>query len=92
MEVNRKSANGEEDGGQRGGDDCSRLISPHMSPSAQHPGWDGTTAPSEMTERAKDTAAPQEAKCNPKNPRLAYYSAENPFKVAFFSPSAMVPW
>lgn len=71
-------------GGGRGENDCSRLISPHMSPSAQRPGWDGTAAPTEMTERAKDTAAPREAECNPENPALAYYSAENPFKVPFF--------
>lgn len=69
---------------REGENDCSRLISPHMSPSVQRPGWDGTTALSEMTERAKDTPAPQEAKCNPMNPGLAYYSAESPFKVPFF--------
>lgn len=54
-----------------------------MSPSVQRPGWDGTTALSEMTERAKDTPAPREAKCNPVNPGLAYYSAERLFKVPF---------
>lgn len=65
--------------------DCSRLISPHMSPSVRRPGWDGTAAPSEMTERAKDTPAPQGAKCNPMNPGIAYYSAERPLKSHFFS-------
>lgn len=76
------------DGG-RGGErenDCLRLISPHMSPSVQRPGWDGTAALSEMTERAKDTRARQEAECNPMNPGFAYYAAERPFKMAFFSP------
>lgn len=77
----RQTQRGEE---REGENDCSRLISPHMSPSVQRPGWDGTTALSEMTERAKDTPAPQEAKCNPMNPGLAYYCAESPFKVAFF--------
>lgn len=56
-----------------------------MSPSARRPGWDGTAAPSEMTERAEDTAAPQEAKCNPMNPACAYYSAESPLKCRSFS-------
>lgn len=51
-----------------------------MSPSVQRPGWDGTTALSEMTERTKDTLAPQEAKCNPWR---GYYSPESSFKVPF---------
>lgn len=81
-QTHREKHRGEE---REGENDCSRLISPHMSPSVQRPGWDGTAALSEMTERAKDTPAPQEAKCNPMNPGFAYYCAESPFKVPFFS-------
>lgn len=82
-EVNRKQVDkhGEDGGGGgvEGENDCSRLISPHMSPSVRRPGWDGTAALSEMTERAKDTRARQEAECNPMNPGLAYYASERPF-------------
>lgn len=65
------------------GNDCLRLISPHMSPSVQLPGWDGTTALTEMTKPVKDSPAPQEAKCNPQNPGLVLFSPK-PFSKAFF--------